>query len=295
MKKIKYIMEYSLFLIFYPLLSSIPYRLRLKIGEGLGIAVYSLYKKRKFIALENIRQSFPEKSEDWHIDLCRESFRHFGISAMEFLQLKRFNKSFIKKYITIEGEEYISEALSRNKGIIGICPHLGNWEFVAAFTGLQGYPLSSIMKKQSNPYTNKIIENLRKSFNMELIDKKKAGFQVLRALKRNRIVAFVADQDAGRHGIFVSFFGRLASTAQGPARFALSNSSPALVFAGIREGKGKFRIIVSPIQDFVYDRENTDNSVMKNTILWTARIEDVVRRFPEQYFWMHRRWHTRAE
>jgi Kdo2-lipid IVA lauroyltransferase/acyltransferase len=291
MKKLKHIIEYLAVILTLPFLSLIPYRLRIKIGEYLGLAVYYIYKKRKLIAFDNILKSFPNMTHTGQKKLCRESFRHFGMSVMEFIQLKKFDDKFIKDYISIEGEEYIKEAFAQGKGIIGICPHLGNWEFVAAYIALRGNPLSVIMKRQSNSYINSLIEKLRLSFNMELIYKSKAAFPVIRALKKNRIVAFVADQDAGKNGLFVEFLGRQASTAQGPARFALSYNSPAMIFTGIRQKKGKLKIIISPILKFDY-HSNKMSAIYNNTELWTKAIEGYIKKYPEQYFWVHRRWKT---
>ncbi len=292
MKKIKYIIEFIAVMAILPVLSLIPFKLRVKTGGYLGLAVYFFYKRRRNIAYDNISKSFQNMTWIQYRRICKESFRHFGMSLMEFIQLKRFNNAFIDKYISIEGEKYIKEALDMGKGLIGICPHLGNWEYVAALIAGRGYPVSVIMKKQSNRYVNNLIEKFRVSFGMELIYKNKAGFPVLKALKKNRIVAFVADQDAGKNGIFVEFLGRKASTAQGPARFALSYNSPAIIFAGVREKSGKVKIIISPPLKFDYNRKNK-NVIYENTEKWTNAIEEFIKKYPEQYFWMHRRWKTR--
>ncbi|MFH0974739.1 MAG: lysophospholipid acyltransferase family protein [Spirochaetota bacterium] len=291
MKKIKHLIEYTAAILILPFLIIIPYKIRIKIGGFLGLAVYYFYKKRRIVAFNNISSSFPDENTDWHQKICRESFRHFGITAMEFIQLRNVDLKFIHDYISIEGEEHIREALGKGRGIIGICPHLGNWEFVAAAVALKGYPVSVIMKRQSNRYINNLIEKIRLSFKIELIYKNKAGMPVLKALKRNRIVAFVADQDAGKGGIFVNFFGRPASTAQGPARFAISFKSPAMIFTGIRTDDGKFKIIISPVLKFNHKKGN--EIIYENTCLWAKIIEDFVKKFPEQYFWMHRRWKTK--
>jgi len=295
MKKTKHIIEYLIVITLRPVLSSIPYRIRLPIGKIFGIGLYYLYKKRRDISLDNISNSFPEKNNEWHKKLCKYSFMHLSMSIMEFMQIPVLNKKFINKYFIIEGEKYLKEALKKGKGLIAICPHIGNWEYVAAYFGLKGYPASVIMKRQSNPYINRIIEKYRKSLNIELIYKRKAGFAVLRALKQNRIIGFVADQDAGKNGIFVDFLGRMASTAQGPARFALSYGTPVIVIIGIRKGNGVFKIIASPILDFKYNKKIREEAIMENTLIWTKKTEDYIKKYPEQYFWIHRRWKTKND
>jgi Kdo2-lipid IVA lauroyltransferase/acyltransferase len=294
MKKIKYIAEFIAAILGLSFLIIIPYRLRIKIGSYLGILVYKSYRKRSVIAFENIAASFPGLSIKRHKKICKESFRHFGIAFAEFIQLLRFNDKFIGKYISVEGESHVAKAILKGRGIIGICPHLGNWEFVAAYVASKGYPLSVIMKRQSNPFINRLIEKFRMSFNMQLIYKSKAAFPVLKALKQNRIIAFVADQDAGKNGIFIDFLGKSASTAQGPARFAQSLKSPVMIFTGIREKHGKFKIIISPELDIDYNKNN-GNNIYNNTKIWSEKIEEYIRKYPEQYFWMHRRWKTQEK
>jgi Kdo2-lipid IVA lauroyltransferase/acyltransferase len=293
MKRIKHILEYIIVISVLPVLGFIPYRLRIIAGKYLGIAVYYLYKKRRNIALENISESFPELDREVHQKICRESFANFGKTAMEFLQLRKLDDKFLRDNFEVEGEEHVRKALENGRGIVGVCPHLGNWEFVAAYFGMSGYPLSVIMKRQSNPYINGLIEGIRGGLKMGLIYKTGSGLAVSRALKENKIVAFVSDQDAGKNGVFVDFLGRPASTAQGPARFALSRKSPVIIFTGIREKKGKIRIIVSPLSEFDYNTRDKESSVKKNTELWVKKIEDQIRKYPGQYFWMHRRWKSR--
>jgi Kdo2-lipid IVA lauroyltransferase/acyltransferase len=294
MKQIKYITE-LLAIIILPVFFIIPYRLRIKIGGYMGLIIYYLYKRRRDIAFENICGSFPDLSTDRHNELCRNSFRHFGISITEFIQLIRFSDKFMDKYISIEGEGYIKEALAKGNGIIGISPHMGNWEFIAAYVASKGYPLSVIMKRQSNPYVNNLIAGLRRSFSMQLIYKSSAGFSALKALKQNRIVAFVADQDAGKNGIFIDFLGRPASTAQGPARFAVACKSPVMIFIGVREKNGKLKIIITPELEFDYIKKNSHENIYNNTKKWSEKIEESIKKYPEQYFWMHRRWKTKEK
>jgi len=295
MKKIKHLIEYFFVIILLPLFSIIPYRLRTRAGGVMGVLIFYLYRKRRNVALENISKSFPEKNKNWHWKLCRLSFKNLGISSMEFLQLPRMNENFIDKYFEVEGEQFFKMALENRRGLIAICPHLGNWEFVAAYFGIKGYPLSVIMKRQSNPYVNRIIAKYRKAMNLELIYKNKAGFAVLRGLKRNRIIGFVADQDAGKNGIFIDYFGRPASTAQGPSRFALAYQTPACVVIGVRKAGGRFKIIVSPFLDFSYNRNSQAEAIYCNTALWVGKTEEFIREYPEQYFWVHRRWKTAKE
>lgn len=294
MKKIKHLIEYLAIITLLPLFSIIPYRVRLKIGSFLGIALYYLYRKRRVIALTNISYAFPDKDKTWQRDICKRSFRHLGKNAMEFIELPKLNEKFLKKNFIIEGEEHFVEALKRGKGLIVIGPHLGNWEFIAGYFGMKGYPATVIMKRQSNPYLNRMIEKFRRNLNMGLIHKKDARNEVPKALDGNMLVGFAADQDAGNRGIFVNFLGRPASTARGPARFAISNQSPAVLIVGFREKNERCRIKISPFLEFDYNTESED-AMLRNTEIWTKKAEEYIRRYPDQYLWAHDRWKTKRE
>ncbi len=294
MKRIKHLIEYIVVIILMPLLTIIPYRIRLKIGSVLGIIIYYLYRRRRIIALNNISHAFPDKDKKWQRRICKSSFRHLGKNAMEYVQLPKLNEKFLKKNFLTEGEEHFVEALNRRRGLIVIVPHLGNWEFILGYVGLKGYPATVIMKRQSNPYLNRMIERYRTNLNMGLIYKRDARKGVQKALKDNMIVGFAADQDAGNRGVFVDFLGRPASTAKGPAIFAIRNQSPAVLLVGYREKDQRCRIKISPFLDFDYNRGSKE-AILTNTQIWTKKAEEYIRHYPEQYLWAHDRWKTKRE
>jgi KDO2-lipid IV(A) lauroyltransferase len=294
MKRIKHLIEYIAVITLLPLLSIIPYRIRLKIGSLLGIILYYLYRKRRIVALNNISHAFPEKDKKWQRRICKSSFRHLGKNAMEIIQLPKLNEKFLKKNFLIEGEENFVEALNRERGLIVIAPHLGNWEFIAGYFGMKGYPVTAIMKRQSNPYLNRMIEKYRTNLNIGLIHKREARREVPKALKSNMLVGFVADQDAGNRGVFINFLGRPASTARGPAIFAIRNQSPAVLIVGFREKDQRCRIKISPFLDFDYKRGSKE-AIVTNTQIWTEKAEEYIRRYPDQYLWAHDRWKTKRE
>ncbi len=293
MRRLKHLLEYTAVITLLPLLSIIPYRLRLKIGSFLGTLTYYLYRHRRVIALENLSYAYPDKDRKWQHAICKKSFQHLGMNAMEFIQLPKLNERFLQKYFRIEGEEHFIKALEKKKGVIVIGPHLGNWEFIIGYFGLKGYKGTAIMKRQSNPYLNRMIRRFRNKFNLSLIYRKEARREIPRALlEYNHLVGFGADQDAGSRGVFVDFLGRPASTATGPARFAMICQSPAVLIISYRE-KDLCRIKISPFLPFDYSTDNQNSAILKNTEIWTQKAEEYIRKYPEQYLWAHDRWKTK--
>lgn len=294
MRTLKHLLEFAAVMTLLPLFSIIPYRLRLKIGSLLGTLAYYLYRPRRSIALENLSYAYPDRDARWLRSVCRRSFQHLGMNAMEFIQLPKLNEKFMKKYFHIEGEEYFVKALESGRGLIVIGPHLGNWEFIAGYFGMKGYPATVIMKRQSNPYLNRMVEKYRSNLNLGLIHKKDAREEVPRALlDQNLLVGFAADQDAGNRGVFVDFLGRPASTAKGPARFAISCQSPAVMIIGYREKNSTCRIKISSFLPFDYSTDSPESTILKNTEIWTQKAEEYIRKYPEQYLWAHDRWKTK--
>ena len=160
----------------------------------------------------------------------------------------------------------------------------------AASVAAQGYPIDAIYQPQRNPLFNNSIVEARERLGLRLIARGGASKEALQRLREGRMVGFVADQNAGRTGVFVPFFGRLASTHRGAALLAVRSGAPLFFAAAIREGD-HYHGITEEITD---SREGPlDQVVERLTASFTACLERLVRKWPEQYFWHHRRWKTR--
>jgi len=186
----------------------------------------------------------------------------------------------------------MDQARAAGAGVVVVSGHFGNWELMGASIAILGYPASYVVTRQENELVERQMDNLRRSAGIEIIKRRDAAKGVLKALKQNRLVAILSDQDAHEAGAFVPFFGRPASTPRGAALFALRTGA-ALIFAeSYRQGLGRLRVVFDriPMQDLPAER---DAAVFELVRRFTARLEDAVRRHPQQWFWMHRRWKTR--
>jgi KDO2-lipid IV(A) lauroyltransferase len=191
----------------------------------------------------------------------------------------------------VAGFEAFREAFNRGRGAIIITGHLGNWEMAGAIVVASGIPLDVVVQRQHNPLFHRDIVAVRERLGMRVIERGGASGTVLDALRAGRAVALVADQNAGRNGVFVPFFGRLASTHRGPALLALRSGAPLFVGCALRAPDGLYDAM---IEEVIVDRGgDPEAAVPRITAAYTARLEALVRRAPEQYFWVHKRWKTR--
>ncbi|MBI5207138.1 MAG: lysophospholipid acyltransferase family protein [Candidatus Firestonebacteria bacterium] len=264
-----------------------------KFAKKLGNLSYNIDKKHCNIARDNLIKSFGnEKSPEEIEKIISQNFINIAYIGVEFLYLPKFDKSFLEKNVIVEGIHHFENALKEGKGVINITGHLGNWELLGALYTLYGFDLSVIARRQSNSLVNTFVLAQRTNKNINIIPHKEANRKSLKALKNNHILGVIADQDAGANGIFVNFFGRPASTARGPAVLYRKTESPVIMSFLLRDEPGKFRLIVEKPLKFI-KTENKDNDVLFNTLLWSNILEMYIRRYPEQWFWVHRRWKTK--
>jgi KDO2-lipid IV(A) lauroyltransferase len=168
--------------------------------------------------------------------------------------------------------------------------HFGNWEMAGYLFGVFGFPPNSVYRPLDNPYLDRYIRSFRERTGQTLIPKKGGYDQMLEVLQSGRVLSFIADQDAGEKGMFVDFFGRPASTHKAIALLAIEHRAPILVGYARRIGPG-FRYEVG-CEEILEPAEltGTADDVRLLTQRFTSAIERIVRRDPEQYLWLHRRW-----
>jgi len=293
-KIIKNHIEYFFLFYLVKFFNLFPLRIALKIAEYIGRLLFHLDKKHRQRALDNLTFAFSEKSYSEIKDICRKVYINSAKIFMEFIFLPKIDKDFVKRNVKIVGEENLKKGLKLNKGIIGITGHIGNWELLGAILVKSGYGLSAVYHPMRNPLSDKLFYQLRYESGMELISMKNSLKGSIKALKENRILGLIADQDAGGSGVFVNFFNRPASTAKGPAVFAIKTGAPMIIFTLIREKGDRFTLYIDePLK--VRRSGNLEDDILYNTKLWSDELEKWVRKYPEQWFWVHRKWHTKPK
>jgi KDO2-lipid IV(A) lauroyltransferase len=223
--------------------------------------------------------------------LARACFRHFGRTVFECLRLFSYPPSRLLNRVRFVNLEAMDAALAGGRGAIAITAHLGNWEIIAAAFAASGRPVAAIVRPLDNPLLDRAVERLRGRFGTRVIPRGAALRDGLKALKHHSVLAFLIDQNAARHGIFVPFFGTSAATVIGPARIAAARHAPVLTVFDRRERDGSHTITFSDPLPEPADRSPA--ALAAATACHTAAVEEAIRKNPEQWLWMHPRWRTR--
>jgi KDO2-lipid IV(A) lauroyltransferase len=253
---------------------------------------YTILPRRRRIAEENIRAAIGDPAAGVSAEeLARRAFVQLGRSFVEFVWLKGRRPEALMKRVAFEGYEPVVERARQGKGMILVTAHYGNWELLGAAFRAQGFPLRYLLPRQSNPGSDAYFDSVRRSLGIEPT---KIGFgmrDALRWLRSGKFLGMLIDQDARRAGLHVPFFGRPASTHTGPARLAVRSGCPIGVAFVVREGAGRFR---SRMEAILEPRAGGDEEeeVRRLTADVTALVEAAVRRHPDHWYWLHRRWKT---
>ncbi|MDX2169646.1 MAG: lysophospholipid acyltransferase family protein [Deltaproteobacteria bacterium] len=280
------------------LIGLIPRRLALRIGAWLGDILYLLHRRGRRVALLNLARAFPDRSPSEHRAILRESIRNLGRVAAEVCHFGSLTPQNIGDYVHIDDRATWEQlfATAEQRGVLVLTGHFGNFELLAYAHGLLGHPITLVHRPMNNPLVDRAITDLRAVAGTVSLPKKSAAKAALRALHRHQIVAIPADQNqTRRYGVFVDFFGLPACTTPGPARLAMLSGAAVIPVFLLREGASdKHRVLVLPEIPLARSGDR-DADVIANTQRCTAVIEDLLRRYPEQWIWFHKRWNTRAK
>jgi Kdo2-lipid IVA lauroyltransferase/acyltransferase len=272
--------------------SLLPERAADQFGARVGRAIHGLGIRRETVE-ENLAIAFPEKSADWLERTRVAAYAHLGREAAAMLRLSKLDaKAVIARTVT-HGWEDLEDALSLGRGLILVTGHYGNWEMAAAAVAARGVSLGAIVRRQGNRLVDERLQQLRRNLGVETIYQGQAPARVPRILRSSGVVGIVGDQDARRSGVFVPYFGRLASTHRGPALFALRLGAPVFSCIARRLPGSDVRYDVIGRRVSFEPTGNVDEDVRALTTELSRRLEEEVRIAPEQYFWFHKRWKTR--
>lgn len=298
MKQIRFLIEYAFLRFIVLFFSLFPYEKGKELcGRAIGAIGWNLAKTHRERVLKNLSIAFPENSLEKNTEIALACFRNAGHQAIEFIQLDHMDEKWMDKYFEWESEGLaaVMKAKAAGKGIMFIVAHFGNWEMLNHSLHIKtGLHINLLVAPLANPYANEYVCNIRKRLGTTLIYPDDAGADILKALKRGECAAFTSDQNAGRRGLFIPFFNQPASTHRGAAIYSyLSGAENFFIFA-IRLPYGRFRVEIIPMG--VLDRSrfaSKDESILDFTLQWVDVLEKYVRKYPDQYFWLHNRWKTK--
>ena len=262
----------------------------------LGRKMWKHYHRGRKRALDNLGASFPEKDEEWLIETGRRSFEQIVMLVIDILFTPRLVKrDNWDQYSAYRNTEQIKWLMQGGRGLLLITGHYGNFEIMGYLLGIFGFDIYSIARPLDNKFINKYLYGVRERAGQKVIDKKGATEQMESIAAGGGTLCFIADQDAGKKGVFVDFFGRKASTYKSIALIAMKYNMPIGVAAAARvENRFFFEIEISRL---IMPEEwaDRDEPLTWITQEYTKAIEDFVRKDPSQYWWLHRRWKTRPK
>jgi len=292
---LRYRLEYALAWILVKSIGALPRPLARAAGITLAWIVYFFHRKLRRVGRRNLELAFPEKSPRERARILRRVFTSIGRQAAEVCLFPKYTRENVSKTVVYEGFENFERALARGKGVIFLTAHLGAWELSAFAHSLYGYPLGIVMRPLDNPYLDRLTRHYRTMHGNRAVDKDFAR-GLIAAMRKGETVGVLMDTNMiPSQGVFVDFFGIPACTASGVARVALKTDAAVVPGFTIWDpGLRKYRLRFDPAVDLVRTG-NTEADVIANTQQFTSVIEDYVRRYPDQWLWVHRRWKTRPK
>jgi KDO2-lipid IV(A) lauroyltransferase len=274
------------------LLGTIPWPISQSIGRLLGGLVSVIPIQRFAISTDNIQKALGvERSEAKRIN--RHVLKHFGQMLFEIPHVVKLKPDELPRYGTFINEEHLLQAMAKDKGIFFLTGHFGNWELMCIAVAITFKSLAVVARPLDNEPLDRFIDGLRSRFGTEIIPKQRGMRKILEALRKNKLIAILLDQNVDWYeGVFVNFLGEWACTNKGLALMALKTGTPVVPAFSVRQPDGRYHLIFEPEVALIRTGDKT-RDVEDNTILFTSIIERYVREHPDQWFWYHKRWKTR--
>jgi len=288
--------QYSLARLLLGFFGVLPRRIAYLAGGALGRAGYRLAARQRKVAFHNLTLALPDLSEDERVRIVKGVFDNLGRLLVEFSHFPKLNPDNIPDLVEYEGLEHYQNALAHGNGVLFLTAHFGAWELSSFAHSVYGYPMKFLTRSIDNTLVENLISRYRTRAGNDLISRTDAARGVLRALGNNEAVGILIDQNTIRsEGVFADFFGIPAATTPGLATFALRTDA-AVVPGFIRWDQARRKHILefqSPVE--LVRTGDLEADTVSNTAEFNRIIENFVRRYPDQWLWIHRRWKTRPE
>jgi KDO2-lipid IV(A) lauroyltransferase len=282
-------LEHALFLPFQGLIRALPHAASRSLGARLGALAHAADRRRRRIADDNLRHALPELDAPARARLVAACFRHFGAAFADTLSAGRFDLPDYCRHGDVHGLEHLTAAEAAGRGVIVLSAHFGNWEAAPFYVTIAAGPLAVVGRAADNPHFDRVVRALRCRFGNQMLDKRGAVRDMFRLLRARGRVGLLIDQRVRpEEAIDVPFFGRPAWTSPIVARLALKTGAAILPLFGDHLPGGRYRIdFLPPIVPAGRDDEATTLELTRRCL---AVCEAVVRRSPERWLWLHRRW-----
>ncbi len=275
-------------------LGALPRRVARAIGGAVGGAAYLLLRRLRGVGEQNLALAFPQSTAGQRRRILRWAFRSLGWQLAEFAQMRGYSAEGARRFIRYEGLENYLRARDRGKGVLVLTGHLGAWELSSFFHSLMGHRMGMVIRRLDNAKIDEWVNGLRTLHGNVVLPKDDFARGILKAMHRGETVGILMDTNmTPPQGVFVPFFGKPACTAVGLARVAARSGATVLPGFLLWEPREQQYVLHfgEPLE--MAQTGNADADAVANTALFTATLESWIRRYPEQWLWVHRRWKTR--
>src|SRR6266403_6061159 len=289
-------LEYAAVWAILKTLGALPRSTARGVASTIAAGLYAMLPKLRQTAEFNLRLAFPEWDADRRASVVRGMVRNLGWMAAEFARMPRYTRENIGEVLVLDGHENFLEGQRRGKGVLYLTGHIGAWELSSFAHVLYGFPLHYMARPLDNSRVDALVNHYRGLSGNRPIFKNESARALLKILKEAGTVGILADQNTmPEEGVFVDFFGKSACTTTGIARVALHTDAAVVPgYAVWDESIRKYRLRFEPPVELIRTGD-AERDVLENTQKFTNVIEEIVRKYPEQWVWVHGRWNTRPK
>src|SRR5215470_16240946 len=289
-------LEFAIVWVLVRFLGLLPRNVARNLGALIGSLAYRVVPRLQGVGLRNLELAFPTWSEGQRQDVLRKLYCSLGWLLAEFCQMPKYTPENSQSFLRYDGLERYLAARDKGKGVLIVTGHLGAWELSSFYHSLMGYPMSMVIRRLDNAKVDGLVNKIRCLHGNRVLHKDDFARGLLEAMREGETVGILMDTNmTPPQGVFVPFFGTLACTASGLARVALKTGAAVLPGFMLWEDSEK-KYVLHFGDEIVLDRTGDDEAdTVTNTAKCTAAIEAYVKRYPDQWLWVHRRWKTRPE
>lgn len=287
-------LEFGLVWLIIVVLGLLPRPLARAMGAMVGRAAFWLIPRLRRVGLTNLNLAFPDKTSQQKETILRKMYRNLGWQLAEFCQMSHYTLQQASQFIRYAGLENYLAVRDRGKGVLVLTGHLGAWELSSYYHSLAGFPMSMVIRRLDNPLVDRFVNRIRCLHGNRVLHKDDFARGLIVSMRAGETVGVLMDTNmTPPQGVFVDFFGRPACTASGIARIALRTGAAVVPGFLLWEPDEK-KYVLHFLPELTLTKTGDDHQdAITNTQLFTKALENVIRRYPEQWLWVHRRWKTR--
>jgi len=288
--------EYAAVSVILKGLGVLPKPVARRFATGVARVLFAMSPKLRKSAEVNLNIAFPEWNETQRNAVIHGMVRNLGWMAVELARFPKYSKQNIEQLVVLDGNENFLEGQRRGKGVLFLTGHIGAWELSSFAHALYGYPLHYMARPLDNKRIDALVNGYRCLSGNRPIFKNESARVMLKVLKEAGTVGILADQNTmPEEAVFVDFFGKMASTSTGIARVALHTDAAVVPGYAVWDHTiRKYRLRFEPSVELIRTGD-AERDVLENTQKFTKVIEDIIRKDPEQWVWVHGRWNTRPK